>query len=115
MVQSSACRNPCQNFYDGKNELVGGISTKDSNRRTPVPVATRVPTPAAVPVIAFLADSGSADSSVLRYLEDNLQRIIRTVLDSRPLAPVPAPVVAAAPHFESPCEQPPKARFLNIY
>ena len=113
MAWSSARRSLCQNPHDGKNELGGGTPTKGSNRHTLAPTATRAPTPVAALVIALLAASGFADSSVVRYLEDDLQRILRIVLDSRPLAPVPAP--AAALHYEGPRERPLKAWFPDIY
>ena len=115
MAQSSACRSPCQNPHDGKDELAGGTPTEGSDRRTPAPAASRAPTPAVAPVIAPLAAFGSADSSVVRYSEDDLQRIFRTVLDSKPLAPVLAPVIAAAPHYEGPCEKSLKVWFPDIY
>ena len=115
MAESSACRNLCQNPDDGKDELAGETSTKGSNRCTPVPAATRAFTPAVVLVVALLAASGSANSSVVRYSENELQRILRTGLDSRPLALVPTPAVGAAPHRESTRERPLKARFLDIY
>ena len=113
MAQSSARCNPRQNPQDGKDKLVGRTPTKGNARSTPALAASRTPTPAVAPVIAPLAASGSANSSVVRYSEDDLQRILRTVLDSRPLAPIPAP--AAAPHYESLRERPLKARFPDIY
>ena len=79
MAQSFARRSPCQNPHDGKDKLAGGTPTEGSDRRTPAPAASRAPTPAVAPVVAPLAASGSADSSVVRYLEDDLQRIFRTV------------------------------------
>ena len=112
MARSSARRSPCQNLHNGKDELAGGTSTKGSNHRTPAPAASRAPTPAVAPVVAPLAASGPADSSVVRYSEDDFQRILRIVLDSRPLAPVPTP---AALHYEGPCERLLKARFPDIY
>ena len=72
MVQSSARRSPRQNLYDGKDELDGGTATKGSDRHTPAPAATRASTPAVVPVVAPLAASDSANSSVVRYSEDDL-------------------------------------------
>ena len=113
MAQSSACRSPRQNLHNGKDKLGGRTPTEGSDRRTLAPTASRAPTPAVTPIVAQLATSGSANSSVVRYLEDDLQRILRTVLDSRPLALVPAP--AAAPHYEGPRERPLKARFPDIY
>ena len=113
IAQSSARHSPCQNPHDGKDELAGRTPTKGSDRRTSAPAASRASTPAVAPVVALLVASGSANSSVVRYLEDDLQRILRTVLDSRPLAPVPAP--AAALHYEGPRERPLKAWFPDIY
>ena len=115
MAQSSARCSPCQNPHDGKDELAAGTSTKGSDRYTPGLAATSAPTPAVVPVVAPFATSGSTDFSVVRYWEDDLQRIFRTVLDSRPPAPVPAPVAAASPYFEGPHVRLLKARFLDIY
>ena len=115
MARSSACRSPCQNPHNGEDKLAGGTPTNGSDRRTPAPAATHAPTPAAVPVVASLAAFGSANSFVVRYLEDDIQQILRTVLDSRSPAPVPAPVVAAAAHSEGPHERRLKARFTDIY
>ena len=115
MARSSTCRKLCQNPHNGKDELAGGTSTEDSNHCTPAPAATRALTPAFAPVVAPLVASGSADSSVVGYLKDDLLRILKTVLDSRSPAPVPAPVVAAAPHYEGPRERFLKAWFPDIY
>ena len=115
MAQSSARCSPCQNPYNGKDKLAGGTPTKGSDRCTPTPATTLASTPTAIPVVALLAASGFADSSVVRYLEDDLQQILKTVLDSRPPTPVPAPVVTAASHSEGPRERPLKARFPDIY
>ena len=113
MAQSSACHSSRQNSHDGKDELAGGTPTKRNNRCTPDPAALRAPTPAVALVVAPLAVSGSANSSVVRYLEDDFQPILRIVLDSRSPAPVPAP--AAAPHYEGPRKRPLKAWFPDIY
>ena len=115
MAQSSACCSFCQNPQDGKDELDGGTPTKGSDRCTSTPTATFTPTPVVALVIILLVAFGSADSSAVRYLKDDLQQILRTVLDFRLLVPVPAPVVAAAPHHEGSYEQPLKAWFLDIY
>ena len=84
MAQSFAHRSPCQNYYNDKDEFSSGTYTEDNNRCIPVPAATRAPTPAIALVVAPLVTSGSANSSVVRYLEDDLQQIFKTVLDSRP-------------------------------
>ena len=115
MAWSFARHSPCQNPHNGKDKLVGGTLTKSSNRRTPAPAATRALTPAAILVVASFAAFGSADSSVVRSSEDDLQRIFKTVFDSKPPAPIPAPVVTAAPHSEGLRERPLKAWFPDIY
>ena len=115
MAQSPACCSPCQYPHDGEDELIGGTRNERNNRRTTAPAATYALTPVVASVISLLVASGSADSSMVRYLEDDLQRIIRTVLDSKPPAPVPAPVVAAAPHYEGTRKRSLKARFLDVY
>ena len=115
MAQFSARCSPCQNPYKNENKLAGGTPTEGSNHNTPATAATRAPTPGVAPVVAPLAASGSADSSVVRYSEDDFQRILRTVFDSRPPAPVSALVVAAAPHYKGLRKQALKVRFLDIY
>ena len=115
MAQSSARCSPCQNLHNGKDELAGKTPTKSNNRCTPAPAAIYASTPAVALVVAPLVASSSANSSVVGYLKDDLQQIFRTVLDFKPLAPVPALVVAAAPHYESPRERPLKAWFPDIY
>ena len=115
MAQSSACQSSCQNPHNSKDKLASGIPTKGRNRRTPAPAATRASTPAAAPVVTLLAISGSANSFVVRYLKNDLQRIFRTVLNFRPSASVPASVVATALHYESLRERSLKAWFPDIY
>ena len=113
MAQSFVCRSLCQNPHDGKKKLAGGTPTKKSNCRNSAPTTSRTSTSAVPPVVAPLAAFGSADSFVVRYLKDDLQRIFRTVLNSRPLAPVLAPT--ATPHYKGPRERPLKAWFPDIY
>ena len=115
MAQSSARCSPCQNLHNGKDELAGGNSTKGSNHHIPVPATTHALTPAVALFVPPLDFSGSADLSMVVYLEDDLQRILRTVWDSRASAPVSAPVVAATSYYEGPREQPPKTWFPDIY
>ena len=115
MAQSSARCSPRQNPHDGKDELARGTPTNGSNRCIQVSAATRDATAAAVSVIALLATSGFADSSVVRYLEDELQRIFRTVLDSRHPASFLVSVIAPAPHSEGTRQRPSKAWFPDIY
>ena len=120
MAWSSACRSPCQNLYAGKDELAVRTPTEGSNRCNSAPTATRAPTTAVVPVVALPVASSFAYSSVVKYLEDDLQRIIRTILEARPLpllasAPDPAHVIAATPHYQGPRELRLKAWFIDIY
>ena len=115
MAQFSTCCSLYQNPHNGKDKLAGGTPTEGSNRCTPAPSATHAPTSSIVPVVASLIVSGSADSSVVRYLENDLQRILRTGLDFRSFVLAPALVVAPALHYEDPRKWPLKARFPDIY
>ena len=115
MARSSNCCSPCQDLHDGKDKLANGIPTKESGRRTPASAASRTSTPAVALGVAPLAAFGSANSSVVRYLEDDLQRILKTILDFKHPASVPASVVATAPHYEGPHKRPLKAWFPDIY
>ena len=122
MARFFTCCSPGQNSpFNGKDKLASGIPTKDSNCCTPAPVASYVSTPVIVlvPIVPPLIISGSANSSVVKYLKDKLQRIVKTILKARPLSlpptiPVPAPFVAAAPHYKGPHEWPLKAWFSDI-
>ena len=120
MARSSACLSPRQNPHNGKDELAGGTPIKGRIRCTPALAATYAPTPAVAPVIALFVASAFADSSVIRYSEDDLQQIVRIILETRPLFfPPPVPVsasgIAAAPHYESPHKWSLKAWFPDIY
>ena len=115
MAQFFACCSAYQNPYDGEDKLAGRTHTEGSNRCTPAPATTRAFTLAVSPVIVPLVFSGSADSSVVKYLKDDLQQILRTVLDSRLPSTVPVPVVAAAPQYKGPYERPLKTWFPDIY
>ena len=120
MTRFSACQSPRQNPHDGKDEFAGGNFTEGSDRRTPPSAATHASIPFVTPIIAPLAASGSANSFVIRYLKDDLQRIVKTIFEGRPLflpapASVLAPVVAATPQYEGPRERLLKARFQDIY
>ena len=113
MAQSSACCSPRQNCHDGKDRLAGGTSTEENDCWTAVPAASRAPTPAVASNVAPIATSGSANSSVVKYLKDDFQRIFRIVLESRLVASILAP--ATAPHYKGPCERSQKAWFPGIY
>ena len=115
MAWSSVYCSPHQNPHDGKDKLAGGTATVVSDCCIPTPAATHIPTPAVAPIVAPLVTSGFANSSMVRYLEDDLQQILRTVLDSRPLALVPTFVIAVAPHYKGPYDQPLKTWFPDIY
>ena len=121
MAQSSARRSPRQNpLFDNKDKLADGTPTYGNERRTPVFVATRPPIPAVAPVIPPLVAFGFVNSSVVKYLEDDLQRIVKTILEARPFfsfthAPVLTLVVTTAPHYEGLRERPLQAKFPNVY
>ena len=104
MAQSSARRIPSQIFFlGGKDKLTGAALTKDNN----TPVVLYAPTLAAAPSVVF------ALSSIDQYLEDDLQRILRTVLDFRPLASLLTPAPASQ-QYKGSCERLLKARFPNV-
>ena len=105
MAQSFACPTFLQNpLFGGKDELAGVISTKGNN----IFAILRARISAATPLII------SALSFVLRYIEDDLQQILKTVLDFRSSALLPAP--APAPQqYKSSYERPLKARFPGVY
>ena len=120
MAWSFACCNPCQNPHNSKDKLADGTFTKGNNRRTPTPAAIHASTATVAPVIAPLIVSSSINSSVVRYLENNLQQIVRTIFEARvlllsALAPVSTSVVAAASYYEGPYERLLKAWFPDIY
>ena len=120
MTRSFACHSHCQNPHNGKDELACETPNKGCDRCTPVPTTTRAFTSAVALVIVPLVVSGYANSSLVVYLENNLKRIVKTIFEARLLplpapAPVLAPVVATAPHYEGPRELPLKARFSDIY
>ena len=120
MAWSSPHCSPRQNLYDNKDKLASWTPTEGSNCRTPAPTTTRAPISAVASVVAPLVASGFTDSSMVRYLEDDLQRIVKTILEARlllalPLAPIPASVIAAALQYEGPGKRPLKARFVDIY
>ena len=121
MAWSFACCTPSQNLlFGGKDKLAGGTCTKGNNCCTFASAATHASIPAVVCVIALLVPFGSANSFVVRYLEDDHLRIVRTIFEARPLllsalVSVPAFVVSTALHYEGPRERPVKARFLHVY
>ena len=116
MAWSFACHSLYQKpLFDGKNKLAGKTPIKGNNCCTPVPATTFAYVPAIALVIAPLAASGSANSSLVRYSEDVFLRILRTVLDFRPSVSIPAPIIASAPHYEGSRELPLGAWFLDIY
>ena len=86
MAQSSTCYILSQNLpLGGKDEFIGIAFNKDNN----TPVILCIPTPALVIVPATTL------SSIAQYLENDLEQILRTVLDSTPpLAPTSTFVIA---------------------
>ena len=73
MAQSFAhCSFRENPLFNNEDKLISGRPTKDSDRCTPSPGEIRAFTPTVALVIALLAISGSANSSVVTYSEDNL-------------------------------------------
>ena len=103
MARSSACRTLSQNpSLSGKDKLAGAAPTKSNN----ISGVSYALTPAIALSVFFIL------SSMAQYLEDDLQRIFKTVLDSR----TPAFPLALAPQqYKNPCERSLKAQFPEIY
>ena len=109
MGRPPACRSLCQNPPPtGKDELASLAFIDGSDTYIPALAVSRTPIPAlsAAPALA-----PAAINSTVRYLEADLQRILRTVLEARPPALAPQQLV----FWESPCEQSLKARFPELY
>ena len=123
MAQSFARCTLCQNpLFDGKNKLAGGTFIEGNDQHISAPTTLRAPILAIVlaPIVTPPVVSGSANSFVIRFLEDNLQQIGKTIFKAKSLlflalVPVPAPIVAAAPHYKGRREQLLKDRFSDIY
>ena len=115
MARPPARRSPCRNSLPtGKDEPAGPAPTEGSDTYTPAPAVSRAPTPAPAPAPAPpLAPAPVDADATVRYSEADLQRILRTVLEVRPLAPAPAPQPLVFP--DGPCERPLKARFPELY
>ena len=97
-----------------KDKPAGPAPTESSDTYTPAPVMSRAatPAPASAPAPPLALAPVDADAT-FRYSEADLQRIFRTVLEARPLAPAPAPQPLVFP--DGPRERPLKARFPELY
>ena len=105
IVQSFICCTPLQNLlFGGKDRFIGATLTKGNN----ILAVLRAPTSTiAPPVVSIL-------SSMARYSEDDLQRILKNVLDFRP--PVSPPAFVPAPsQYKCLCERPLKAWLQDVY
>ena len=109
MARLPARHSPRQNSpLIGKDEPVGPAPTEGSDTYTPAPTVSRAPIPAPP---AALALAPTAVNSTLRYSEVDPQRILRTILETKALAPAPQPLG----FLHGPCERPLKTRFLELY
>ena len=115
MARPPACRSPRRNPPPtGKDEPAGPAPTEGSDTYTPAPAVSRAPTPAPAPAPAPPLASAPVDANTtVRYLEADLQRILRTVLEARLLAPTLAPQPRVFPN--GPRKRPLKARFPELY
>ena len=115
MARPLACRSPRRNpSPTGEDEPAGPAPTEGSDTYTPAPAVSRAPTPAPAPAPAPpLAPAPVDADATVRYSEADLQRIFRTVLEARPLAPAPAPQPLVFPN--GPRKRPLKARFSELY
>ena len=106
MAQSLACRTLFQNFpLGGKNKLVGAALIEGNNITAVLCVFTLF--------FAFALPICFTSSSMAKYLKNDFQQILRTVLNFRPSAPLLAP--ASAFHHESFCKKMLKAWFPDVY
>ena len=102
MAKPRACYSLHWNpFPTGKDELAGAALTKGSGTPTSIPVVSCAPIPALTAAFAPLLASATADLAA-RYLAKDLQKILKTILEARALAPQPEgfrkrPLKARAP------------------
>ena len=109
MARPLARCSPCQNSPPtDKDKPAGPAPIESSDSYTPAPAISRAPTPAPPAAPAL---SPSAVNSMVKYLEANLQRIFRTVLETTP----PAPALQPRVFPDGPCERPLKPRFPELY
>ena len=115
MGRSPARRSPCRNPPPtGKDEPAGLALTEGNDTYTLALAMSHATTPAPAPPLAPLLAPAPVDANAtVRYSEADLQRIFRTVLEVRPLAPAPAPQPLVFP--DGPRERPLKARFPELY
>ena len=93
MARPSTCRSLCQNPpLTGEDEPASPAQIDGSDTYTPAPAVLHAPTPAPASIPALLLAPAPVDTdAIVRYSEADLQRILRTVLEAKSLAPVPAP------------------------
>ena len=99
MAQSLAFRSPQNSSLSSNNKLASAAPTESNNIFT----MSSAPTP------TFAIAPATTSSSMARYLEDELQRILRTVLDIK--SPAFLSVSAPALHYKDFCQKPLKAQF----
>ena len=98
MVRPRACRSPCQNSPPaGKDELAGTAPTEGSGIAIPIPVVSRAPTPAAA----------TAPATAPSLYNKLFKQFMKAYLEAQ----IPGWTQVDSEH----CEQPLKARFLDIY
>ena len=109
MARALACRSSRQNPPPtGKDEPAGPAATEGSDTYAPAPAVSRAST-LALPAAPSLASA--AVDSMIRYLEADLQRILRIILETKPPAPAPQPLFFP----DGSCERPLKARFPELF
>ena len=115
MARLLACRSPCRNPpLTGEDEPADPAPTEDSDTYIPALTVSRAQTPAPAPILAPPLALAPVDANAtVRYSKADLQRIFKTVLEARPLAPTPAPQPLVFP--DGPRKKPLKARFLELY
>ena len=115
MARPPACRSPHRNPPPiGKDEPTGPALPEGNDTHTSAPIVSRAPTLAPAPAPAPPLNLAPVDANAMvRYLEPEVQRILRAVLKARPLAP--APVLQPFVFANGPCDKPLKARFPELY
>ena len=110
-ARHSPCRNP---LSTGKGDPAGPAPIEGSDTYTFAPAVSRslTPAPPAAPApIPTLAFDPSDVNLMFRYLRADLQQILKTVVETKPYAFAPQPLVFP----DGPCKRPLKAKFLELY
>ena len=107
MTWCLACCTPSQNFLIGSKDELASIASIQGNNIPAMSHASTLTTILA-PSVVF------ASFSVAQYSENDLQRILRTILDSKS-SPAFTPAFVVTQQYKSSCKRLLKALFPDIY